>query len=61
MKMPVIKLLKISAVREGRVYIPKQVRQILGLELNDTILWYVNERGEVCVKKAVEKRISDLF
>lgn len=34
-----------------RVQIPKQIRVMLDIKDGDRVLWYINDRGEVCLKK----------
>jgi len=35
----------------GKTTIPSDVRKMLGIRDGDTVVWYVNERGEVCIRK----------
>jgi len=39
----------------GKCSIPRDVREMLGVSDGDKILWYRNDRGEVCIRP-VRKR-----
>lgn len=36
----------------GKVTVPAEVRRMLGIVDGDRLVWYVNERGEACVRVA---------
>ena len=44
---------------EGRTTIPKEIRERLKITDGDKLLWYINEKGEVCVKKVEERRFRE--
>ena len=53
-------VLSISKVfQRGKVVIPKEVRERLKIKDGDRILWYLNELGEVCVKKVEERAFRE--
>lgn len=42
-----------------KLTVPKEVREYLGLREGDKLLWYVNERGEVCLVRLVEESFRE--
>jgi len=44
--------------RGHRVSLPKKVRRILDLKPGDEVVFYLNENGEVCIRKNVRLRFE---
>lgn len=44
---------------DGKTTIPLEIRQRLGISDGDRVLWYINEKGEVCIKKVAERRFKE--
>ena len=42
---------QVTKVYQGRTCIPKPIREMLNISDGDRVLWYINDRGEVCLKK----------
>ena len=46
------RVVQVTNVYSGRTTIPQAVRKILGVKDGDRIVWYINDSGEVCIRKA---------
>lgn len=44
----------------GKTTVPRDVRERLGLRDGDRILWYINDRDEVCVARIPRREELDL-
>jgi AbrB family looped-hinge helix DNA binding protein len=53
--MEVIGLVRIS---QNRVWLPKRVREKLGVQDGDFVYFYVNDREEVVIKKSAREKFS---
>lgn len=49
--MVVIEVIQVTKINQSKAFIPKRVRQLLGIDSGDYILWAVNEKGDIIVKK----------
>lgn len=53
--MEVVGLVRIS---QNRVWLPKRVREKLGVQDGDFVYFYVNDREEVVIKKSAREKFS---
>jgi len=54
--MRVVRVVKVHG--KGRIQIPAEVRKMFEIQDGDLILIYINDRGEVCMKKFTPKLTS---
>lgn len=50
----------VTVTRKGQVTVPKLIRERLEIEEGDKIIFDVNDRGEVIIKKAVLAALDEL-
>lgn len=47
--MGIIEIINTTKLNQGKAYVPKRVRQILGLKNEDYIVWSVDNNGNIIV------------
>lgn len=57
--LEITEIIHTSTFSQNKLYVPKRVREILGLNDQEKIIWGLTRKGEIIVKKSTD--VASLF